>query len=82
PPLAEGCVAGVMREFLLYIAGKQKIPVHEIPITLEELFEADEAFLTNAIYGIRWIGQYKSKAYTNDVSLALSQCLDAELTES
>lgn len=82
PPLSEGCVAGVMREFILYIADKQKITVHETPVTLEKLFEADEVFLSNAIYGIRWIKHYKSKTYINDISLALSQFLDAELIET
>ncbi len=81
PPLAEGCVAGVMREFILYIAAKNNISVHETPLTLEELFEADEAFLTNAIYGIRWIEHYKSKVYTNSLTTKLARFLEEELTE-
>jgi branched-chain amino acid aminotransferase len=79
PPLAEGCVTGVMREFILFIANKENIPVHESPVTLEDLFEADEAFLSNAIYGIRWIEKYKSKTYTNDLSTTLSGLIENAL---
>jgi branched-chain amino acid aminotransferase len=82
PPLAEGCVAGVMREFILYIAEKEKIKVHETPVDLEELFEADEAFLSNAIYGTRWIKQYKSKEYENTLAKKLSELINTELIGS
>ncbi|RZL48889.1 MAG: hypothetical protein EOO93_24325, partial [Pedobacter sp.] len=79
PPLNEGCVAGTMREFLLHIANKQKIVVHENPLTIEDLLLADEAFLTNALYGIRWINTCKSKTYTNKITGDLSEILNHEL---
>jgi branched-chain amino acid aminotransferase len=61
PPLSEGCVAGVMRKKIL----ASSAGIIEVPATLEELISADELFLTNAVYGIRWVKQFRDKVYTN-----------------
>lgn len=79
PPVAEGCVSGVMREYIIRLLEKENIPLRETPLTLEELFNAEEMFLTNAIHGIRWIGQYKIKEYENFLSGKLSQLLNSDL---
>ncbi len=63
PPLAEGCVAGVMRRHLLAtIAG-----IEETPLTLETLLDADEAFITNAIKRVKWIGMLGEKKFEHKV---------------
>lgn len=53
PPLSEGCVAGVMRRFLLVEAEKEGWDLIEQVTTVEELESADEVFLTNVIQGVR-----------------------------
>lgn len=68
PPLSEGCVAGVMRANLI-----QRVPSFGLTITekeaeLQDLMEADELFLTNAITGIRWVKEFDGKTYENDIS--------------
>lgn len=60
PPLSEGCVAGVMRRYLL-----ERLETEEKPISEDDLLSADEIFLTNAIHGIRWVKQVKDRSYTN-----------------
>ena len=65
PPLSEGGVAGVMRQFLLTELPKDGYTVHEKLVTPEELEAADEVFLTNALYGIRWVRQFRNKVYPN-----------------
>lgn len=67
PPLSEGCVNGVMRRYLLENLGKNNsgISIKEKELAPLELEEADEVFLTNAIQGIRWVGQYRNRKYTN-----------------
>jgi len=55
PALSEGCVAGVMRRYLLQSMHKENIPVEETSIEAEELLQASEVFLTNSIYGIKWV---------------------------
>ena len=67
PPLSDGPVAGVLRELLLTRLPDTKII--EQTITIKDLYNADEIFLTNALRGIRWVefldekrlGNYKTK---------------------
>lgn len=63
PPLSEGCVQGVMREYLL-----SKISVTEKKCSRENLLHADEIFLTNATSGIRWIQHLEGKQYSNNTA--------------
>ena len=65
PPLSEGGVAGVMRQYLLTELPKAGYTVHEKICTVEDLEAANEVFLTNALYGIRWVGKFRNKEYTN-----------------
>jgi branched-chain amino acid aminotransferase len=64
-PLTEGCVDGIMRKNIFRLASASKILTFETPLTVNSLMNGDEVFLTNAINGLQWIGQYKSKFYTN-----------------
>ncbi len=72
PPLSEGCVAGVMRRWLLEKAG---LDIVEEPLGIDQLLDADEVFLTNSVFGIRWVKQFRNKEYTNKTSSALYQIL-------
>ena len=63
PPLSEGCVAGVMRRRLLSLTGA--IPFSEKVLTIRDLLDADELFLSNAVYGIRWIKYFEGREYVN-----------------
>lgn len=69
PPLTEGCVAGVMRKQIINLATENKILTFESPVTSYTLMNGDEVFLTNSINGIRWVGQFKDKFYTNKMAL-------------
>ncbi|MBS4065971.1 MAG: aminotransferase class IV [Chitinophagaceae bacterium] len=73
PQLSEGCVAGVMRNYLLEQMSKTGIEAREGTYTFEELQEADEIFLTNAFYGIRWVKSIGNKKYNNHKSVRLFQ---------
>lgn len=55
PPLNEGCIAGVMRRFVIRSAAKKEIPLQEKAITFADLPNFKGLFLTNSIQGIRWI---------------------------
>ena len=71
PSVSEGCVNGVMRRYLLTQMRVENIPVEETKISVEELLQANEIFLTNGIYGIRWIKQINNINYTNTASSLL-----------
>jgi branched-chain amino acid aminotransferase len=47
PPLDSGCLPGVTRELLLEIAPAAGIPLREEPLRLEDLYAADEVFITS-----------------------------------
>lgn len=66
PTLKDGPVAGIMRKQILKIADSVGFKInHESSLTIENLLNADEAFFTNSISGIRWILAYKEKRYYN-----------------
>jgi branched-subunit amino acid aminotransferase/4-amino-4-deoxychorismate lyase len=67
-PLTEGCVAGVMRKQIMHLATENKILTFESPVTNYTIMNGDEVFLTNSINGIRWVGQFKQKYYTNKMA--------------
>lgn len=65
PSLREGCIAGVMRKNLLLQFSDDKLHVVEGEITIEDLEEADEVFLSNSIHNIRWVQCIGDKKYDN-----------------
>jgi branched-chain amino acid aminotransferase len=67
PPLSEGCVAGVMRRHLLSAMQAAGYTVLETACTENELQQAGEVFLTNALYGIRWVQRFREKLYNNQI---------------
>ena len=68
PPLSEGCIAGVMRRHLLTRLQGAAHTLQEKPCELNDLENADEIFVTNAIQGIRWVKQFRDKKYNGDVA--------------
>ena len=52
-----GVLGGVTRAQVIRTARKNRVPVREIPSTRHDLFNADEAFLTNVLIGILPIRQ-------------------------
>jgi len=63
--LDEGCVAGVMRKNVLELLYENNIRVQEKAIRVEDLLNADEVFLTNSIFNIRWVQAIGDKKYSN-----------------
>jgi branched-chain amino acid aminotransferase len=63
PPLSEGCVAGVMRRHVTEVLKN----VVEQPVTMEQLCNADEVFLTNAIKRVKWVGSIGGMRLGNDM---------------
>ncbi len=68
PPLSEGCIAGVMRNYLLSQLPSEGYNVAEKQTSVDDLLAADEIFLTNAVSGLRWVGEFKGKTYGNSLA--------------
>jgi branched-chain amino acid aminotransferase len=75
-PITDGCIDGVMRKQILDIAAQNKILTFEQTLTVHTLTNGDEVFLTNAIKGIQWVGQFKNKFYTNQKSVFFTEKLN------
>ena len=73
PPLSEGCIAGVMRKYLIGKLQATSHKLHEKPCEINDLENADEVFVTNAIQGIRWVKQFRNKKYANDLTAKIYQ---------
>ena len=71
PALTEGAVEGVMRRHLLYSLRKENMPVEETTVTVNDLHEASEIFVTNSIYGIKWVKQLGESGYTHQLASLL-----------
>lgn len=68
PPLASGCISGVMRASVLSNAPSAALQIVEKECSPEELLLADEVFITNALRGIQWVKQFAHKEYQNLVT--------------
>jgi branched-subunit amino acid aminotransferase/4-amino-4-deoxychorismate lyase len=79
PPINEGCVDGVMRKKIIELAGANRIAVYEISLLQNVLLSADELFLTNAIFGIKWIVAYKQKRYFNNTAKKMTEKLNEHI---
>lgn len=77
PPIAEGCINGIMRKQVLAILSKMEgYQVKEAVISPFDLQKADELFLTNVISGIQPITKYRKKSYTLDFSIIVLEQLN------
>jgi len=80
PPLAEGCLKGVMRKQILELLSKDvNVVVEEASISPFELQKADELFITNVIKGIIPITKYRKKDYGSEFAQNIVTKLNAKL---
>jgi len=77
PASSEGCIPGIMREVIIKVAPTLGLKVNnQVAIPVQELFECDEVFLTNAITGIRWVVAFRQQRYFNKVSKLLMDAIN------
>ncbi|HEV8286370.1 MAG TPA: aminotransferase class IV [Chitinophagaceae bacterium] len=69
PPLSEGCIAGVMRRYLMQCAQGTRYKVQEKPCEVKDLENADGIFLTNAIQGIKQVKRFRDKVYSKKIKI-------------
>lgn len=75
----QGCVSGVMRRFLLDELKKNNFRTHQQEITEQQLYDADEIFLTNSIFDIRWVEKFQDKTYSCEQTFSIYQKIIASL---
>ncbi len=79
-PLQEGCVAGIIRRFLIENLPLNGFHFHEKQISVEDLLAADEVFLSNSIKGISWVRECNQSTYTNNLTTAIHSKLLKKMT--
>jgi branched-chain amino acid aminotransferase len=63
PAIAEGCVNGVARSYLIDRCKKDNIVISETTISAQDILHASEVFLTNAVAGIKWVKKLGEQTY-------------------
>lgn len=77
PPLQEGCVAGVMRNYIIHqLAPKVGYNVELKPINQKDFIDFEEVFATNAVSGIRNIVGIGTKRFYSTRYRGLQQHLE------
>lgn len=77
PALQEGCVAGVIRKNLIGHLINNNIEVIEKELTIEDLMQADELFVTNSIHNIQWVQNIAGKKYSNNLTRSIYESFTA-----
>lgn len=65
PPLASGCIDGVLRKKLLQALKANGFAASEKELFPDDVAAGDELFITNVVQGIRSIRSYNEKEYDN-----------------
>lgn len=79
PSLKEGGVAGVLRQYIIEQLRSSGFDCSEKEVTVEELLQADEVFLTNSIYNLRWVKSIGDKTFHNQLIQKIYTNLDATI---
>lgn len=76
PGVSQGALNGTMRKTVLAILNDQQWVVEERGIDIEELLDADEILLTNAIQGVVWVKGVGEQRYYFEKGKQISQALN------
>ena len=76
-----GILEGVTRSRVIRAAGKLKIPVHEIPFTRHDLFNAEEVFLTSALMSVLPVRQVDGRRIGAQIPGPITRHLMRMITE-
>lgn len=84
PPLSSGCLEGVTRSVLLEIAARAGVPVSEKTLTAEDLYAADEVFITSTnrtLLGVSEIAGHRYGVVMGPSVQKLERTFDAYMRE-
>ena len=84
PPLSSGCLEGVTRGVLLEIAPRIGVSMIEQTLMPEELYSAEEVFITStnrSLLGVSEIAGHKYAAVMGPVAQKLERAFDAAMRE-
>ena len=68
-----------MRAVLIRTAIDRGVKIYEAALTPQNLIQADELFLTNAVRGIEWVSSYKTKRYFHALAEKLAMWIQEDI---
>jgi branched-chain amino acid aminotransferase len=68
PALQEACIAGIMRKHMINSLTAAGYKLVQGMLTTDDLQDADEVFLSNSIYNMRWVAGIGDKKYECSVT--------------
>jgi branched-chain amino acid aminotransferase len=84
PPLSSGCLEGVTRSVLLEIAPSAGVPMFEQTLTPEDLYAADEVFITStnrSLLGVCEIAGHKYPGAPGPIAQKLEHAFAADMRD-
>ncbi len=84
PPLSSGCLEGVTRSVLLEVGPHSGVPMIEQTLTPEDLYSADEVFITStnrSLLGVCEIAGHKYPAAPGPIAQKLEQAFGAAMLD-
>jgi branched-chain amino acid aminotransferase len=84
PPLLSGCLEGVTRSVLLEIAARAGVSMNEKTLKLEDLYAADEVFITSTnrtLLGVSEISGHRYPVVMGPIVQKLERAFDANMRE-
>jgi branched-chain amino acid aminotransferase len=84
PPLSSGCLEGVTRSVLLEIAPRVGVSLNEKTLTLDDLYAAEEVFITSTnrtLLGVSEISGHRYSVVAGPVVQKLERAFDATMRE-
>jgi branched-chain amino acid aminotransferase len=84
PPLSSGCLEGVTRSVLLEIAPRAGVPLREQTLTLNDLYAAEEVFITStnrSLLGVSEIAGHRYSVVMGPLALNLERAFEAAMRE-
>lgn len=66
PPLDTPVLPGVTRATVIELADRARIPVDQVALTIDDLLDADEVFLTNSVMGIMPVVRVERKVISSE----------------
>ena len=79
PGVSNGALNGTMRKQVLNLLDDTNYNIMERGINEDDLLEADEVLLTNAVQGITWVKGYKERRYYHRFGAEVSEKLNLKI---
>lgn len=79
PPVSDGPIEGVMRTMIKKLLKWNHINFQEKSITIDDILDAEECFLTNIAIGIQPVSLFREKEFSTKFSIGLREKLNERI---